>query len=42
VRRWLHWFNAAGIDKLGDQPGAGRKRQITEAQRSHMGVAFLE
>jgi transposase len=36
VRRWLHRFNAAGIDALGDRPGAGRKRRITEAQRSHI------
>ncbi len=34
VRRWLHRFNAAGIDGLGDRPGAGRLRRITEAQRS--------
>ncbi|MGE5289813.1 MAG: helix-turn-helix domain-containing protein [Micromonosporaceae bacterium] len=34
VRRWLHRFNAAGIDGLGNQPGAGRKRRITEAERS--------
>jgi transposase len=34
VRRWLHRFNAAGLDGLGSQPGAGRKRRITEAQRS--------
>jgi transposase len=34
VRRWLHRFNAAGIDGLGDRPGGGRKRRITEAQRS--------
>jgi transposase len=33
-RRWLHRFNAAGLDGLGDRPGAGRKRRITEAQRS--------
>jgi DNA-directed RNA polymerase specialized sigma24 family protein len=25
VRRWLHRFNAAGVDGLGDRPGAGRK-----------------
>jgi transposase len=25
-----------GIDGLGDRPGAGRKRRITEAQRSHI------
>jgi transposase len=34
VRRWLHRFNAAGIDGLGNQPGAGRKRRVTEAERS--------
>ena len=34
VRRWLHRFNAVGLDGLGDRPGAGRKRRITEAQRS--------
>ena len=34
VRRWLHRFSAEGIDGLGDRPGAGRKRRITEAQRS--------
>src|SRR5246127_5126437 len=34
VRRWLHRFNAAGIDGLGDRPGAGRKRRITETERS--------
>ena len=34
VRRWLHRFNAAGIDGLGNRPGVGRKRRITEAQRS--------
>jgi transposase len=34
VRRWLHRFNAGGIDGLGDRRGAGRKRRITEAERS--------
>jgi transposase len=34
VRRWLHRFNATGLDGLGNRPGAGRKRRITEAQRS--------
>jgi transposase len=34
VRRWLHRFNAAGLDGLGDRPGAGRRRRITELQRS--------
>src|SRR6516225_8011302 len=33
VRRWLHRFNAAGVDGLGDRPGAGRKRRITGAER---------
>jgi transposase len=33
ARRWLHRFNAAGLDGLGDRPGVGRKRRITEAQR---------
>jgi transposase len=36
VRRWLHRFNAADIDGLGNQPGAGRKRRITEAERSRI------
>src|SRR6201997_4236234 len=34
VRRWLPRFNAAGLDGLADRPGAGRRRRITEAQRS--------
>jgi hypothetical protein len=34
VRRWLHRFNDGGIDGLGDRPGCGRKRRITEAERS--------
>jgi transposase len=34
ARRWLHRFNAAGTGGLGDRPGAGRRRRITEAQRS--------
>ncbi len=34
VRRWLHRFSADGLDGLGDRPGAGRKRRITEVQRS--------
>jgi hypothetical protein len=36
VRRWLHRFNAAGIDGLGNPPGGGRKRRITEAERSRI------
>src|ERR1700751_1602540 len=34
VRRWLHRFNAVGLDGLGNQPGPGRKRRVTGAQRS--------
>lgn len=36
VRRWLHRFNAAGLDGLSDRPGSGRKRRITEAERSRL------
>ena len=36
VRRWLHRFNAAGLDGLGNRPGSGRKRRITEAERSQV------
>ena len=36
MRRWLHRFNAVGVDGLGNQPGAGRKLRITEAQRSRI------
>jgi transposase len=36
VRRWLHRFNATGLDGLGDRPGAGRKRRISEAERSRI------
>jgi transposase len=36
VRRWLHRFNAGGLGGLGDRPGAGRKRRITEAERSRI------
>ncbi len=36
VRRWLHRFNASGVEGLGNQPGAGRRRRITEAQRSRI------
>src|SRR3954454_9506321 len=34
VREGIHRFNAAGIDGLGDRPGAGRKLRLTEAERS--------
>jgi hypothetical protein len=35
VRRGPHRFNA-GIDGLGNRPGAGRKRRTTEAERSRI------
>ncbi len=34
VRERLTRFNAAGLDGLGDRPGAGRKPRLTEAERS--------
>jgi transposase len=34
VRERIVRFNAEGIDGLGDHPGAGRKRRISEAERS--------
>ena len=34
VRTWLARFNAAGLDGLGDRPGAGRPPRLTEAERS--------
>src|SRR5215213_2216508 len=34
VRERIHRFNDEGLDGLGDGPGAGRKRRITEAGRS--------
>ena len=36
VRRWLHRFNAGGLNGLGNRPGCGRKRRITEAERSRI------
>jgi transposase len=36
VRKWLHRFNAQGLDGLGDRPGCGRKRRITEDERSRI------
>lgn len=33
VRERLARFNAEGLDGLGDRPGAGRKRRLTEAAR---------
>jgi transposase len=34
VRERFHRFNEEGLDGLGDRPGAGRKRRITEIERS--------
>ena len=34
VRERLLAFNTRGLDGLGDRPGAGRKRRITEQERS--------
>jgi hypothetical protein len=34
VRERIHRFNEEGVDGLGDRPGAGRKRRITETERS--------
>ncbi len=34
VRERLNAFNTRGLDGLGDRPGAGRKRRMTEAERS--------
>ncbi len=36
VRTRLHRFNTAGIDGLGDRPGAGRKPRLTEDERSRI------
>ena len=36
TRRWLHQFNAIGINGLGNRPGCGRKQRITEAERSRI------
>ncbi|MFM9499781.1 helix-turn-helix domain-containing protein [Streptomyces galilaeus] len=36
VRRWLHRFNCLGLDGLEDLGGQGRKRRITEAERSRI------
>ncbi|GDY60463.1 hypothetical protein SVIO_110860 [Streptomyces violaceusniger] len=34
MRRWLHRFNQSGLEGLEDLGGQGRKRRITEEQRS--------
>jgi transposase len=36
VRRWLHRFNAHGLNGLGNRPGCGPKRRISEAERSRL------
>ncbi|MGW3036671.1 helix-turn-helix domain-containing protein [Streptomyces sp. NPDC001178] len=36
VRRWLHRFNRFGLDGLEDLGGQGRKRRITETERSRI------
>jgi transposase len=36
VRERLHRFNAEGIDGLGDRPGPGRPRRLTEHQRGRI------
>jgi transposase len=36
VRYRLERFNAEGVDGFADRPGVGRKRRITEAQRSQI------
>ena len=36
VRERLARFNAEGLDGLGDRPGPGRKRRLSEAERSRV------
>jgi transposase len=36
VRERLHRFNAEGVDGLGDRPGPGRPRRLTEHQRGRI------
>ncbi|GHC89488.1 hypothetical protein GCM10010349_77350 [Streptomyces flavofungini] len=36
VRCWLHRFNRSGVQGLDDLGGQGRKRQITEEERSRI------
>jgi transposase len=36
VRCWLHRFNRSGLQGLEDWGGQGRKRRITEAERSRI------
>jgi transposase len=43
VRERLARFNAEGLDGLGDRPGPGRKRRLSEAERSLvLGLAATE
>jgi transposase len=36
VRERLHRFNAEGVDGLGDRPGPGRPRRLTEHERGRI------
>src|SRR5215475_9416058 len=36
VRQWLHRFNAAGLDGLGDKPIPGRPRRLSEHERGRI------
>jgi transposase len=36
VYRWLHRFNAGGLDDLGDQPRSGRPRRLSELDRGRI------
>ncbi|QIS23451.1 helix-turn-helix domain-containing protein [Nocardia terpenica] len=36
VRQWIVRFNTDGVGGLSDRPGCGRKRRITEAERSRI------
>jgi transposase len=36
VYRWLHRFNAGGLDDLGDQPRSGRPRRLGELERGRI------
>lgn len=36
LRDWAHRFNAEGLEGLRERPGAGRPRQLTEAQMEEL------
>jgi transposase len=36
VYRWLHRFNAGGLDDLGDLPRSGRPRRLSELERGQV------